>query len=613
MKRGGRVCLALLLLVPGNGCTGSDAPGRAPPRSSPSVNASASVKESGAMSRAAEDQIDRLPERRGSTAGPLTGAHRRRQARRAGPRGAVEGPRRAEPGASARGDRPACSWPSGSRSTRRAWAGGGMIRDRRIIAVLLDAGITRGPGLGRDASLEGIQAYVPPDLIREHEAPLVANLKRWPDSALLLIVAKGKLESARPVVDALVATPRWVTDEAALIAKAAFGDPAAERRFVDPFLATTDPREKMRLGRLLGFIGTRGPRSPPWGASCAPTSSSSSSAPSGARCASTSWPPSTTTSPTSPSSSRARSTTTPATRPSSTSSSSASASPGGSRDRPSSPPSRASPFHPRPRDDDDPRAPRPAGGRRGPRPSPARRRSARDRNEVAALGLDRPRWCWPRASPDPRLPATPLVDGDRVTVALFGDHPLRARPRGRHGLAPSARTRWPGTGTFVAAPQPRTWLALLHRAATACCGTWSTPATSSTSAGSAGVASPSSGASSGHRQAEQRPFLRRCATSERHRRKRRPGAGRRVGLPDPSRGRRFMPILRAIPCLGRALSVPPLLGARGRHLPALHPVSVWALLPNQDIDLSVLVGDAAGLRVVKAAWPTPRSAAPARG
>src|SRR5262249_34961925 len=64
----------------------------------------------------------------------------------------------------------------------QGWAGGGMIRDRRIIAVLIDAGLGRGEGLGRDASLDGLQQHVPPDVLREFEAPLVANLEKWPDS-----------------------------------------------------------------------------------------------------------------------------------------------------------------------------------------------------------------------------------------------------------------------------------------------------------------------------------------------------------------------------------------------------------------------------------------------
>src|SRR5207249_3976492 len=50
----------------------------------------------------------------------------------------------------------------------QASAGGSILRDRRIIGILIDAGIARGVGLGREACLEGIRAYVPPDLIKEY-------------------------------------------------------------------------------------------------------------------------------------------------------------------------------------------------------------------------------------------------------------------------------------------------------------------------------------------------------------------------------------------------------------------------------------------------------------
>jgi hypothetical protein len=138
----------------------------------------------------------------------------------------------------------------------QAAAGGSMLRDRRIIEVLIDAGIANGVGLGREACLEGIRAHVPPDLIKEYAAPLVANLKRWPGPTLLLVVAKGKLENARPIVDELILTPRWAGKESTLVAKAALGDQTIERQFVDPFVSTRDAVEKARLARLLGLIGT---------------------------------------------------------------------------------------------------------------------------------------------------------------------------------------------------------------------------------------------------------------------------------------------------------------------------------------------------------------------
>ncbi|MEZ4302126.1 MAG: hypothetical protein R3B70_44765 [Polyangiaceae bacterium] len=134
--------------------------------------------------------------------------------------------------------------------------GGRMIRDRRLIAILIDAGLPRGEGKGRDACLDALQKHVPPAVLAEYEKPLVADLQRFPDSTAFLVVAKGKLPSAKPVVDQLLQTPRWASDQSALIAGAALGDQATERGFTSAFIAETDPREKARRAQLLGDIGT---------------------------------------------------------------------------------------------------------------------------------------------------------------------------------------------------------------------------------------------------------------------------------------------------------------------------------------------------------------------
>jgi hypothetical protein len=112
-------------------------------------------------------------------------------------------------------------------------------------------------GLARDAALEAVQMRVPPELIAGFGQNLPANLRQWPDSTALLVIAKGKIGNALPVVRELEALPRWSKETSLLIAKAALGDQAAESQFVAPFLATTDPVEKERLARLVGFIGTR--------------------------------------------------------------------------------------------------------------------------------------------------------------------------------------------------------------------------------------------------------------------------------------------------------------------------------------------------------------------
>src|SRR5262249_2186957 len=85
---------------------------------------------------------------------------------------------------------------------------------------------------------------------------LTANLQQWPDTTLLLVIAKAKLQEAAPVVEALGRRPEWSHEEARLIAQAALGDQAVEQRFVRAFLETQDAEQKAPLAQTLGFIGT---------------------------------------------------------------------------------------------------------------------------------------------------------------------------------------------------------------------------------------------------------------------------------------------------------------------------------------------------------------------
>jgi len=137
----------------------------------------------------------------------------------------------------------------------QAWAGGTMIRDRRVIAVLA-SGLARPHGPGRIACLDGLERNVPGALLGELEVRLVAELAARPHATLFLLAAKGKLPSAVGLVRESAATPRWERDEAAAIARAAFGDAGAEGEFLRPFTATTDARQKARFAAALGKVGS---------------------------------------------------------------------------------------------------------------------------------------------------------------------------------------------------------------------------------------------------------------------------------------------------------------------------------------------------------------------
>lgn len=135
-------------------------------------------------------------------------------------------------------------------------AGGNLIRNQQIVSLLIKEGLSK-PGAARDASLDALQWSVPAELLKEHGAELIANLKRWPDTTLLLVIAKAKLQEASPVVEALGRTPEWSGEEATLIAKAALGDQIIEERFVRAFLETQEAEKKAQWAKTLGLIGTR--------------------------------------------------------------------------------------------------------------------------------------------------------------------------------------------------------------------------------------------------------------------------------------------------------------------------------------------------------------------
>ncbi len=135
-------------------------------------------------------------------------------------------------------------------------AGGRLVRDRRILAILTQDGIEK-PGTVRDYCLESLQSFVPPELLNYYGRTLTENLERWPDSTAFLVIAKANPPHALPVVEKLMRSPEWSHETSALIAKAALGDTAAESQLVEPFLTTKDAKEKARLAKLVGFIGTR--------------------------------------------------------------------------------------------------------------------------------------------------------------------------------------------------------------------------------------------------------------------------------------------------------------------------------------------------------------------
>ncbi|MFO0593468.1 MAG: hypothetical protein U0441_38355 [Polyangiaceae bacterium] len=136
-------------------------------------------------------------------------------------------------------------------------AGGELLRDPQVIALLVSPSLDV-PGGGRDYALDTLDAATPAALLQPHGAALAKDLEDRGGTSALHVIAKAKPPEAKAVVDRLASSPSGAGDEAVQIAKAALGDAAAEKRFVDAFLATKDPKEKARLAAVLGRVGTRG-------------------------------------------------------------------------------------------------------------------------------------------------------------------------------------------------------------------------------------------------------------------------------------------------------------------------------------------------------------------
>ena len=133
--------------------------------------------------------------------------------------------------------------------------GGELIRDRSVISILIEEGLSRQTS-ARDICIEYLQGCVPASSLKEFGKQLADNLKVWPNTRLLLAIAKAKPPEAAETVDSLMKIPGWAQKPATMIAAAALGNKDIEDGFIRRFKEATDPKEKAEAARNLGFIGT---------------------------------------------------------------------------------------------------------------------------------------------------------------------------------------------------------------------------------------------------------------------------------------------------------------------------------------------------------------------
>jgi hypothetical protein len=136
--------------------------------------------------------------------------------------------------------------------------GAQVIRDERIVAVLVKDGLARADP-AKDVALDALRLNVPVALLRPHTAALLEDLRRAPDASMLLVLARLKPAEAPAALDALEERePAWATEAEMALARIALGDVEREQALVDEFEGTLDPDRKAALARDLGRIATEG-------------------------------------------------------------------------------------------------------------------------------------------------------------------------------------------------------------------------------------------------------------------------------------------------------------------------------------------------------------------
>ena len=133
--------------------------------------------------------------------------------------------------------------------------GGQLIRNRRIIEMLIDGGL-RKDDLGREAALTALQTLVPPEMLKGYGKQITHDFTDRPSTTSFLVVAKAKPADCIPVIRRLIQTPRWSQQLEPRVAAAALGDAGIDREYCDEFRAASDGAAKANLAKILGWIGT---------------------------------------------------------------------------------------------------------------------------------------------------------------------------------------------------------------------------------------------------------------------------------------------------------------------------------------------------------------------
>ena len=133
----------------------------------------------------------------------------------------------------------------------------GAIKDARVIGILFTAGMDK-PDQAREEAMLVLRTMCRRSDLAPWSGELVRMVEERPTKDGLLLVAKGKADKARPLLEHLAQLPAWQEDRALLIAQGALGDTAVITRYLDELrvaVACADPERYNQAVDALAKIG----------------------------------------------------------------------------------------------------------------------------------------------------------------------------------------------------------------------------------------------------------------------------------------------------------------------------------------------------------------------
>lgn len=136
--------------------------------------------------------------------------------------------------------------------------GAEVLRHPQIIALLAGPGLAKADA-GREAAMDALRKLTTQPALAKYDVMIVKALEESPSDDAFLLVAKAKPKEAKPIVDRLLVSPQWRSEESARLAAAALGNTHIEDAYLKLVNDVTDGKGLAKALGPLALMGT--PRS----------------------------------------------------------------------------------------------------------------------------------------------------------------------------------------------------------------------------------------------------------------------------------------------------------------------------------------------------------------